>query len=75
MYSVDDIQVNDTGHLIAPSPRSRSSSTSEQSSQAKFEFDVSDFFMFGSPLALVLAYRKLSTSDDKHSKLDNNFCK
>lgn len=70
MYSIDDVQVNDTGHLIAPSPRRRSSSTSEQSN-AKFDFDVTDFFMFGSPLALVLAYRKLSTSDDKHSKLMN----
>jgi hypothetical protein len=34
----------------------------------KLEFEVSDFFMFGSPLALVLAYRKISSSDDKNSE-------
>jgi len=28
------------------------------SSQGKFDFEVSDFFMFGSPLGLVLALRK-----------------
>ncbi|KAJ3661841.1 hypothetical protein Zmor_006222 [Zophobas morio] len=61
----DEVQVNETGYLTAPSPRRRSSSTSEQSNQMKFEFDVTDFFMFGSPLALVLAYRKVAAIDEK----------
>lgn len=71
---IDDVHINETGHLTAPSPRRRSSSTSEQS-QMKLDFDVTDFFMFGSPLALVLAYRKISSQDDKSSKsnLRNNF--
>lgn len=34
----------------------------------KLEFEVSDLFMFGSPLSLVLAYRKIST-DDKNSPI------
>lgn len=45
--------------LVAPSPRRRSSSTSE-SKLPKLEFDVSDFFIFGSPLAVVLAARRLA---------------
>ncbi|KAI5636155.1 phosphatidylinositol transfer protein domain-containing protein [Phthorimaea operculella] len=48
-------------HLTAPQPRRRSSSTSEN--HVKFEFEVSDFFTFGSPLSLILASRKIS--DDK----------
>lgn len=48
-------------HLQAPTPRRRSSSTSEN--QIKLEFEVSDFFTFGSPLSLILASRKIS--DDK----------
>lgn len=65
VYAVDEVQINESGHLTAPSPRRRSSSTSEQSNQIKFEFEVTDCFMFGSPLALVLAYRKISAVDDK----------
>ncbi|GLV44995.1 retinal degeneration B [Carabus blaptoides fortunei] len=66
----DDVQINescDPKHLSAPSPRRRSSSTSDPSNQVKFEFEVSDFFMFGTPLAIVLAYRKISSTDDKNS--------
>ncbi|KAL0272196.1 UNVERIFIED_CONTAM: hypothetical protein PYX00_005270 [Menopon gallinae] len=55
-------------HLMAPVPRRRSSSTSEQANYCKLDFEVSDFFMFGSPLALVLAYRKIS-SDDKNASI------
>lgn len=44
--------------LMAPSPRRRSSSTSD-SRLPKFEFEVGDFFMFGSPLAIILASRRL----------------
>lgn len=44
--------------LTAPSPRRRSSSLSD-SRLPKFDFDVGDFFMFGSPLACVLAARRL----------------
>jgi len=36
--------------------------------QCRLEFEVSDFFMFGSPLALVLAYRKISSPDDKNGE-------
>nr|QDR50953.1 retinal degeneration B [Heliconius melpomene] len=52
-------------HLQAPSPRRRSSTTSEN--QTKLEFDVSDFFTFGSPLSLILASRKIS--DDKYKDI------
>lgn len=33
----------------------------------KLDFEVGDFFTFGSPLALVLAYRKIAASSDKNS--------
>ncbi|XP_022208491.2 protein retinal degeneration B isoform X3 [Drosophila obscura] len=45
--------------LVAPSPRRRRSSSSSDSRLTKLDFEVSDFFMFGSPLSVVLAARKL----------------
>ncbi|XP_028269766.1 membrane-associated phosphatidylinositol transfer protein 2-like isoform X6 [Parambassis ranga] len=42
----------------ATSRRSSSSTMLDGSSLGKFDFDVSDFFLFGSPLGLVLALRK-----------------
>ncbi|XP_073982579.1 retinal degeneration B isoform X1 [Rhodnius prolixus] len=59
---------SDGKHLSAPIPRRRSSTSSEQSgSLPKLDFEVNDFFMFGSPLALVLAYRKIASSDKTSS--------
>lgn len=59
-----------TGHrlLTAPLPRRRSSCSSDQSCSHKFDFEVSDFFMFGSPLGLVLTFRKMSSIDEKSCK-------
>ncbi|XP_016993047.2 protein retinal degeneration B isoform X1 [Drosophila takahashii] len=45
--------------LVAPSPRRRRSSSSSDSRASKLDFEVCDFFMFGSPLSVVLAARKL----------------
>jgi hypothetical protein len=73
-YHRDEVQINETGYLTAPSPRRRSSSTSEQSNQIKFDFETTDFFMFGSPLALVLAYRKIAATDDKSSIITRPSC-
>ncbi|XP_029296007.1 membrane-associated phosphatidylinositol transfer protein 2-like isoform X3 [Cottoperca gobio] len=42
----------------AVSRRSSSSTMLDGSSLGKFDFEVSDFFLFGSPLGLVLALRK-----------------
>uniref|UniRef100_A0A6P7GDF1 Protein retinal degeneration B-like n=1 Tax=Diabrotica virgifera virgifera TaxID=50390 RepID=A0A6P7GDF1_DIAVI len=70
---LDDVHINETGHLTAPSPRRRSSSTSDQS-HIKLDFEVSDVFMFGSPLALVLAYRKISSQDDKTNNITRPTC-
>ncbi|XP_050292895.1 protein retinal degeneration B isoform X2 [Anthonomus grandis grandis] len=50
----------------------RSSSSCE--SHSKLEFDVSDFFLFGSPLALVLAYRKISAQDEKSGTISRPSC-
>ncbi|XP_041763782.1 protein retinal degeneration B isoform X1 [Anopheles merus] len=61
-HIADFAEANDldaTKLLTAPSPRRRSSSTSE-SRVPKFEFEVGDFFMFGSPLAVILSARRLS---------------
>ncbi|XP_071856525.1 retinal degeneration B isoform X3 [Bombus fervidus] len=57
----------DGKHLTAPSPRRKSSSISDTPSHCKLDFEVGEFFMFGSPLALVLAYRKISS--DKTSDI------
>ncbi|XP_055684260.1 protein retinal degeneration B isoform X2 [Lutzomyia longipalpis] len=48
--------------LMAPSPRRRSSSINE-ARLPKFQFEVGDLFLFGSPLAIVLAARKLSDAN------------
>ncbi|XP_057661386.1 protein retinal degeneration B isoform X6 [Diorhabda carinulata] len=69
-----EVHINESGHLTAPTPRRRSSSTSDQQGQIKLEFEVSDFFMFGSPLALVLAYRKISSQDDKLNNITRPVC-
>ncbi|KFM61933.1 Protein retinal degeneration B, partial [Stegodyphus mimosarum] len=61
----DNVQVNRL--LSAPNTRRHSSASNDPSSHSKFEFDVSDFFMFGSPLGTVLAYRKMLTFDDKNN--------
>ncbi|XP_058821213.1 protein retinal degeneration B isoform X1 [Topomyia yanbarensis] len=63
-HLVDFVEVNDLDAsklLTAPSPRRRSSSTCEARVQ-RFDFEVGDFFMFGSPLAIILAARRLSDS-------------
>ncbi|XP_012231449.1 protein retinal degeneration B isoform X1 [Linepithema humile] len=66
-------QSNDNGgnedgkHLSAPSPRRRSSGTSDNPHHTKLDFEVGDFFTFGSPLSLVLAYRKIAASADRNS--------
>nr|XP_046206749.1 membrane-associated phosphatidylinositol transfer protein 2-like isoform X1 [Oncorhynchus gorbuscha] len=47
--------------VLRPDPSSRRSSSStfqDAGSLGKFEFEVADFFLFGSPLGLVLALRK-----------------
>lgn len=62
-FFIKEDYLNDT-HLSTRNPRRRSSSTSE-AAHMRLEFEVSDFFLFGSPLALVLAYRRLSAQDDK----------
>nr|CFW94244.1 Eka-PI transferase 1 protein [Euperipatoides kanangrensis] len=59
--------------LSAPSPR-HSSSSSDNVNLARFDFDVIDFFMFGSPLGLVLAYRKVHSDEDKNSPPPRPFC-
>ncbi|XP_066149223.1 protein retinal degeneration B isoform X2 [Euwallacea fornicatus] len=68
-----DDYLNDSMHLSTRNPRRRSSSTSD-ASHIKLEFEVSDFFLFGSPLALVLAYRRLSAPDEKSGQISRPSC-
>ncbi|XP_029155985.1 protein retinal degeneration B isoform X2 [Nylanderia fulva] len=56
----NDGNAEDVKHLSAPSPRRRSSGTGDHN---KLDFEVGDLFTFGSPLALVLAYRKTASAD------------
>ena len=44
---------------------------STDSQLGRLDFEVTDFFMFGSPLAGVLAYRKVQSCEDRICKL---FC-
>ncbi|CAG7733239.1 unnamed protein product, partial [Allacma fusca] len=58
---------SDGGRLLqAAQPavsRRRSSSSASDHDGAKLDFEVTDFFMFGSPLGLVLAHRKIGSED------------
>lgn len=47
----------------------RRTSTGSQYEALKFEFEVSDFFMLGSPLGLVLSYRRMFAGDHRTSKV------
>ncbi|CAL1546251.1 unnamed protein product [Lymnaea stagnalis] len=76
--SLSDPNINQNmaaGSLSAPKRAERSKSeidTSRRTSSgshydggiAKFDFDVSDFFMCGAPLGIVLAYRKMHRAED-----------
>ena len=46
----------------------RRTSTGSQYETLKFDFEVGDFFMLGSPLGLVLSYRRMFAGDNKTSK-------
>ncbi|XP_055914995.1 protein retinal degeneration B isoform X1 [Eupeodes corollae] len=59
---VVDIELDAKRLLVAPSPRRRRSSSSSDTRLPKLDFEVSDFFMFGTPLSIVLASRKLHDS-------------
>uniref|UniRef100_T1GQZ7 DDHD domain-containing protein n=1 Tax=Megaselia scalaris TaxID=36166 RepID=T1GQZ7_MEGSC len=56
---LNDPEMDASKLLKAPSPRRRRSSSSSDTRGCKLDFEVGDFFMFGSPLALILAARKL----------------
>ena len=61
-------------HAAQPSSaenRRRSSSSASDPGGTKLEFEVSDFFMFGSPLGIVLAHRKIQNADEKNCKYLN----
>ncbi|KAH9515200.1 hypothetical protein Btru_019493 [Bulinus truncatus] len=57
---------HNSAHLSTSGEVSRrtSSGSHYEGGMAKFDFDVSDFFMCGAPLGLVLAYRKMHRADD-----------
>lgn len=59
---------NSTWKRQTSCPNSRRTSAISQSTSSRFNFDVSDFFMFGAPLGLVLAYRKMCLYDCTNSK-------
>lgn len=46
----------------------RRTSTGSQYESLKFDFEVGDFFMLGSPLGLVLSYRRMFAGDHKTSE-------
>ncbi|XP_042885211.1 protein retinal degeneration B-like isoform X9 [Penaeus japonicus] len=80
--SVSDSDYHYARHLSAPFPRRRSSSSSPQRKSSsssdhghsRLDFEVSDVFMFGCPLALVLVYRKMVNSEDKNCMIQRPAC-
>ncbi|KAK4309749.1 hypothetical protein Pmani_018626 [Petrolisthes manimaculis] len=70
--SVSDSDYHYSRLLMAPYPRRRSSSSSDHG-QGKLDFEVSDLFMFGCPLALVLSYRKM-VAPDKNCNIQRPAC-
>lgn len=62
-----DPELDATRLLTAPPSRRRSSSTSD-SRLPRFDFEIGDFFMFGSPLAIVLAARRLTDNRTGNQK-------
>ncbi|XP_042885227.1 protein retinal degeneration B-like isoform X11 [Penaeus japonicus] len=71
--SVSDSDYHYARHLSAPFPRRRSSSSSDHG-HSRLDFEVSDVFMFGCPLALVLVYRKMVNSEDKNCMIQRPAC-
>ena len=67
----DSIRLHVT-HSVEVDDKLRRSSTGSEYEKLKFEFDVVDFFMLGSPLGLVLAYRRLYSGDDKMGRCNKH---
>lgn len=65
---LNDPEMDASKLLKAPSPRRRRSSSSSDTRGCKLDFEVGDFFMFGSPLALILAARKLCNPKESEFK-------
>ena len=45
-------------------PTLRKDCNADQDCKIRFDFDVSDFLSFGSPLGMLLAYRKVQVKND-----------
>jgi len=55
-------------------PSHHTDTMDEAAASDQFEFDVSEFFMLGSPMALVLAYRQLCAEQHYAGQLLAHFC-
>lgn len=64
---LDNCELDATRLLTAPASRRKSSSTCEFK-LPKFDFDVGDFFIFGSPLSIILAARRLTDPNNSSTK-------
>ncbi|XP_068241637.1 protein retinal degeneration B isoform X2 [Palaemon carinicauda] len=80
--SISDSTYHYNSHLTAPFPRRRSSSSSPQrksssssdQGHSRLDFEVTDFFMFGCPLSMVLVYRKMVGLGDKNYVIQRPAC-
>ena len=50
-------------HNFFQSENQPSEQLAERTNSTRFDFDVSEFFAFGSPLGIILAYRKIQVSE------------
>lgn len=65
----DASTIDSSNRLVISNTLRRRSSGSSDPSTSKFDFEVHDFFMFGSMIGVVLTYRKMLSLDDKCCKL------
>ena len=59
-FTVVDVILHDPQFF--QSENQPSEQLAERTNSTRFDFDVSDFFAFGSPLGIILAYRKIQVS-------------
>ena len=62
LSNLSGIEFNATTFLTSPSPTLTPTLTKEMYCDERLEFDAAHFFVFGSPLGLLLAYRKLANN-------------
>ncbi|CAD5120699.1 DgyrCDS9263 [Dimorphilus gyrociliatus] len=74
-YSTKPASPRSSNRYPASCPVSRRTSTGSYGGESgKFNFEVYDFFMFGAPLGLLLAFRRLCKTDERQNVIPKPSC-